>query len=135
MEFALKTNIPAIPTCISDFFSVCVYGVFRKDVSRYLGDGFSNIMNDTNMTPLPETPRLTSRSDSEPCVCRHLPMSLQTEYRSGYLGSKISNFYYHVLKTQSLLKPTLNTIPILPSEKKFLKQVTERSVVGTKKKK
>lgn len=102
IEFALKTNISAIPTCISDFFSVCVYGVFRKDMSRYPGNGFSDIMSNTNTTPLLEMPRLTSS------LQRCFPMSLQTEYRSGYVGSKISNFYYRVLKIQSLLKPTLN---------------------------
>lgn len=46
MEFALETNISAIPTCISDFFAVCLYAMSSKRTCiRYPRDSFSDEMS------------------------------------------------------------------------------------------
>lgn len=112
MEFALKTNTSAIPTGISDFFSVCLC---TYTVSSERTQVHTLLM--ASLTHRATRTRPQGRGHADSCC----PGRLRRQCPSSHLGSQVPNFHYRVLRAHGILKPTLNAVPMFSSDKKVPK--------------
>lgn len=129
MEFALETNISAIPTCtLYSFLHACVCTSCPQN--RPQSDALVIIsrtkMNQVNTGTCSRRwlPMQVLKGTGSPQMC--LPSSLQTESSRGEWGSEVSIFFYHFLKTWWVLRAILNHESIPSLENKVSKTSNQK---------